>query len=139
MAEHRRPLRAARPVLAGAILARRKRRAVRLRSRQHVMAVRRVAAAVDDVALFAERGLLAQIVGGAVQISDILRDHDALRVLPWSLADAVARVDRGLAVGFLGREVGMPALHAGSIEARGLRQFLAMVVGASDAAEIGAV
>src|SRR5690242_5069528 len=51
MADHGRSLRAARPVLAGAIVARGKRGAIRLRSRQHVMAVGRVAAAVDDFTL----------------------------------------------------------------------------------------
>src|SRR6266481_4149886 len=54
MSKHRRTLRAARPVLAGAILARCECGAVGLRSRQHVMAVRRIAAAVDDVALLAQ-------------------------------------------------------------------------------------
>ena len=62
MAEHRRALRAARPVLAGAVLAGRERGAVGLRSRQDVMAVRRIAAAVDDLALLAQRGLLGEIV-----------------------------------------------------------------------------
>ena len=56
MTEHRGPLRAARPVLAGAVVSGRERRTVGLRSRQHVMAVRRIAAAIDDVAFFAERG-----------------------------------------------------------------------------------
>src|SRR5471032_2571346 len=63
MSDHRRTLRAARPVLAGAVVGARERRAVRLRSRQHVMAVRRIAAAIDDVALFAERSLLGEVVG----------------------------------------------------------------------------
>ena len=60
------------------------------------MAVRLVAGAIDDFALLAERGLLGQIVGGTVEIGDILGDHDAFGILPRSLADAVARVDRGL-------------------------------------------
>ena len=55
MTDHRRALRRARPVLAGAILAGRKRRPVRLRSRQHVVTVGCIAAAVDDLALLAER------------------------------------------------------------------------------------
>src|SRR6266540_6595024 len=57
MTDHRRALCRARPVLAGTILSGRKRCPVRLRSRQHVVAVGRIAAAVDDLALFAERGL----------------------------------------------------------------------------------
>src|SRR5258705_11596037 len=51
MTHHRRTLRAARPVLAGAIVARRECCAVRLRSREHVMAVRRMAAGGGDGAL----------------------------------------------------------------------------------------
>src|SRR5260370_33210887 len=50
MTHHRRTLRAARPVLAGTIVARRECGAVRLRSRQHVMAVPRIAAAPGDAA-----------------------------------------------------------------------------------------
>ena len=99
------------------------------------MAVRRVAAAVDDLALFAQCGLLGEIVG-AVQLGDVLGDHHALGILPRPLADAVARIHGGLAVGGLGREIGAPGLGAG---ARGLRQRLAVIVGAGETAEIGAV
>src|SRR5882757_32935 len=49
MPEHGGSLRAARPVLAGAVLTGCKGRSVCLRSRQHVVAVRRIAAAVDDL------------------------------------------------------------------------------------------
>src|ERR1051325_4809626 len=105
MADDRRALRAARPVLAGAVVASCKRGAVRLRPGQHVMAIGRVAAAVDDLALFAERGLLCQAVG-AVQLGHVLCDHLTLGVLPWPLADTVARILRGLAVGSLGGQIG---------------------------------
>src|SRR5450631_4348270 len=100
MTEHRGALRAARPVLAGAVVGPRKSGAVGLRSRQRVMAVRGIAATVDDIALLGKRGLLGEIVGG-VQLGDILRDHDALGVLPRPLADAVTRIHRRLAVGRL--------------------------------------
>ena len=103
------------------------------------MTVRRVAAAVDDVALFGERGLLGEIVAGAVQIGDILGDHDAFRILPGALADAVARIHGRLAVGGLRREVGVPGLDSTCAGARGLRQRLAMIVGAGKAAEIAAI
>src|SRR5882672_6764246 len=66
MPDHRRPLYAARPVLADAVLARCERGAVWLRSRQHVMAVRRIAATVDDLALLAQHGLFCQIIGASV-------------------------------------------------------------------------
>src|SRR6185312_5063500 len=68
---------------------------------------------------------------------DIPGDHHALDVLPWSLADAVARIDGGLAVGGLRREIGVPDL--GGAKTRRLRQRLAVVVGAGDAAEIAAI
>src|SRR5438445_11873720 len=102
VAEHRSTLRAARPILAGAVVAGRERGTVWLRSRQHVVAVRRIAAAVDAVALFAERGLLGKIVVGAMQSGNILGDHHALGILPRSLADALARIRGGLTIGGLG-------------------------------------
>src|SRR5258708_32466376 len=77
MSEHRRALRAARPILAGAVLAGRESGAVGLRSRQYVMAVRVIADAVVDFALLGQPGLLGEIVV-AMQLGDILRDHDAL-------------------------------------------------------------
>ncbi len=135
MTEHRRALRAARPVLAGAVLAGGKCGAVGLRSRQRVMAVRRIAAAVGDLALLRQRGLFCQIVG-AVQLGDVLGDDNAFCVLPRPLADAIARIDRGLAVDGLGREIGAPGFCSG---ASGLRQRLAGVVGTRETAEIGAV
>src|SRR5436305_2074980 len=135
MADYRGTLRAARPVLAGAVVAAGERGAVRLRSGQHVMAVRRVAAAVDDLALFAERSLLGEVVG-AMQLAEILGDHHALGVLPRTLADAVARVLRGLAVGGLRRQIRAPGFRA---RARRLRQRLAIIVGARKAAEIAAI
>src|SRR5258707_4528304 len=49
MTHHRRTLRAARPVLAGAVVAGRERGAVWLRSRQHVMAGSRVGPALDRI------------------------------------------------------------------------------------------
>src|SRR5947208_17198760 len=137
MADHGGALRAARPVLAGAIVAGRERGAVGLRSRQHVVAVRRVAAAVDDIALFAQCSLLAEIVAGAVEVGDVFGDHGALGVLPGSLADAVARIHGGLAVGGLRRQIRAPDLwSAGTC---GLRQRLTVIVGAGEATEIAAI
>src|ERR1700737_1659272 len=138
MTDHRRALRAARPVLAGAVVSGRERRAVGLRSRQHVMAVRRIAAAVYDVALLAQRGLFGQVVG-AVQLGDIPGDHDAFGILPGSLADAVARVHGWLTVDSLGREIGAPGFYPGSVGARGLRQGLTVIGGAGETAEVAAI
>src|SRR5438067_4200094 len=135
MADDRGTLGAACPVLAGLVLARRKGAAIRHRAGQRVMLVGRIAAAVDDVALLGQRGLLCQIVL-TVQLVDILSDDDALGVLPRTLADPVARIDGGFAVGRLGAEIGVPGPAA---RAGRLRQLLAMPVGAVEAAEIGAL
>src|SRR5262245_27338499 len=136
MADHGRALRAARPVLAGAVVAAGKGGAVGLRSRQHVVTVRRIAGAVDHLALLGKRGLLAEIVAGAVQVGDVLGDDDAFGVLPRALADAVLCIDSRLAVGCLCREIGVPGLCAC---AGGLRQRLAVPVGSRNAAEIAAL
>src|SRR3954470_15652015 len=126
MADDRRALRARRPVLAGLVVTRGKCAAVGLRTREDVVPVRRVAAAVDDLALLAERGLLGEVVGRPVQVGNVLGDHSALGVLPRSLADAVARVDGRLAVGGLRGEISAPGLAAG---AAGLGQLLALRIG----------
>ena len=88
------------------------RRAVRLRAGEDVVPVRRVAAAVDHLALLGQRGLLADLVVGAVQIVDVLRDHLALGVLPRAVADAVAGVDG--CPGALRAQIGAPGLAAGA-------------------------
>src|SRR5207249_3911831 len=79
---------AAGPVAAGLVVAWREGLAVRRRAGQRVVLVGGIAAAVDDVALLGQRGLLGQIVG-AVQLVQILGDDDALGVLPGAAADAV--------------------------------------------------
>ncbi len=57
------------------------------------MAVGRIAAAVDDLALFRQRGLLGQVVR-AVQFGDVLGDGYAFGVHPRPFANAVASVHR---------------------------------------------
>src|ERR1700730_6558036 len=138
MTDHRRALRAARPVLAGAVVSGRERRTVGLRSRQHVMPVRGIAAAVDDVALLAQRGLFGQVVG-AVQLGDIPGDHDAFGILPGSLADAVARIHGWLTIDSLGREIGAPGFYPERVGAGRLRQGLTVIVGAGETAEVAAI
>src|SRR6185295_20140130 len=98
-----------------------------------VVTVGRVATAVDHLALLAERSLLAEIVVGAVQVVDRLGDHDAFGILPGTVADAVARVDRA---GALRAQISPPGLAGG---AGGLRELGAAGVGAGQSAEIGAL
>src|SRR4029077_18322298 len=93
MPEHRRTLGAAGPVVAGLVLTRRERSAVGLRAGQGVVPVGRVAAAVDDIALLGQRRLLADVVVVAMQFGNILGNDHPFDVLPWTMSDAVARVD----------------------------------------------
>src|SRR5436305_8827449 len=110
MTDNRRALGAVlRPVAAGLVAFRSERRAVRLRAGQNVVHVGIVAAAVDDFALLVERRLLADVVL-PVQLDDVLGDDDALGVLPRTLADAVARIDRHRAAGGLRRDISVPGL-----------------------------
>ena len=55
------------------------------------MAIGRVGATVDHLTFLGERGLLADLVVGAVQIIDVLCDGLALGILPRSRTDAIAR------------------------------------------------
>src|SRR5258708_40351362 len=70
MSEHRRALRAARPVLAGAVVGAGERGAVRLRSRQHVVAVSAIAPAAGFFALLGEAGPVL-VAARSVSVPDI--------------------------------------------------------------------
>ena len=94
---------AARPVVAGQVVA--GERAVQVRAGQDVVPVRRVAAAVDDLALLGQRVLLAQLVAVAVQVGDARGYDDALGVLPGAGADAVLGID---GLGAAGAQVRAP-------------------------------
>ena len=96
------------------------------------MSVWRVATTIVDLALFGQRGLLGEVVG-AVQFGDVLRDRYTLCVHPRTRADTVPRVDRASA---LRRQVGVSCLCARTDRRR---EPLAMLVGASNSAEIGAL
>src|SRR2546426_3346447 len=132
VADHRCPLAALRPVAAGTILAGRERGAVRLGAGQDVVHVRRIAAPVDHLTLLGQRRLLADVVL-AVQLGYVLRDDDALGVLPGTAADAVSRVDRA---GSLGAQIRVPGLGA---RARGPTEQLAPLVRPGEAAEVPAL
>src|SRR5215204_3858235 len=120
------------PVAAGAILSRSKGGAVGLRAGQDVVPVRRVAAAVDHLALFAERRVLAEIIRRTMKVGDVFRDHRALGVLPRTASDAVLRIHR---IRTLCGEVRLPSFAA---RTGSLRQSLALTVGAFEPAQIAA-
>ena len=132
MADHRGALPTLRPVAARAVVGAREGRAVRLRAGEDVVHVRRVATAVDDGALLRERGLLGEVVG-AVELRDVLGDDDALGVRPRAGTDAVARVD---GAGALRAQVRAPGLAP---RPGALREHLAVLVGAGDAAQVAAL
>src|SRR5215472_3588238 len=76
MSEHRGAGGAAGPVVARRIFASRERAAVRLGAGENVVHVRFVAARVDHLTFFAERGFLADLVVIAVEIVDVFcNDH----------------------------------------------------------------
>ena len=77
------------PVAAGRVggLVARERRSVRLRAGQDVVAIRRLAASVDDLALLGEGGLLGEVVLLAMQLRYAAGDEDALGVVPGPGAD----------------------------------------------------
>src|SRR5688572_13722905 len=130
----------ARPVVAGVVRTVGIRPAVGRRTGQDVVLVRLVADAVDELALLRQRELLAERVadarlldGVAVQHAGVGRDHLAAEVVPRPVADAVACADGARA---LRAEVRAP--HGVALS-RGLRERLAVRVGAGEPAEIRAV
>src|SRR3954467_3037950 len=133
MTYHHGALRAFGVIATGTVLSGSEGRTVRLGASEDVMAVRRVTAPVDHLALFAQRGVLAEIVRRAMQVSDILRNRGALGVYPRAAPDAVLGVD---GIRTLGREISVPRLAAC---ASALRERLAVPVGSFDPAEIAAL
>src|SRR5262245_9628074 len=138
MPEHRGAFGAARPVLARPILTGGESRAVRLRASEDIVLVGLIAATVDRLSLLGERGLLVQLVTGAVQAGHAGGNRLALGVLPRTLADAIAGVGGRLTPLGLGREIGAPGVRARA-GTGGLSERLALLVGAGEAAEISAL
>ena len=136
MAEDRRTFAVLGPVAAGRVAAGRREHAFRIRSRQHVVRIDAVSATADGRALLGECGRLGDLVRYRVEIIDACGDDDALGILPRALADAVARVDAGVASRCGRAQIGAPVGLGGSCR---LGKGLAVGVGAGEAAEIGAI
>src|SRR5262250_2599530 len=100
------------------------------------MPVRRHPEAGDDGSSLGERIFPAEFVVVAMQIIDVLRDHDVLKVLPRTAADAVAGVDRPALERGIAAEIGAPGFAAGA-DVR--CQRLAVAIGALKPAEIAAL
>src|SRR5262249_14797345 len=135
MAKHGRALGAARPVVTGAILTGRKRPTFGSRAGQDVMPARRKTHARNDLTPLGQRRVHAKLVIVAVQIVEVLSDDVALEILPWTIANAVTRIDGRLSVDSLDAQIGAPGF---SSRAMTLRQLLTILVGTFKAAEIGA-
>ena len=108
MAEHGDPKGAARPIVAGQAEVARKRPAVRLRSGQHVVLVERFEHAVEGLALLGSCCLLGNLVVGAMEIVEVLRDDIAVGVLPWASPDAIAGIDGSASK--VGAEISAPSV-----------------------------
>jgi hypothetical protein len=121
MPQHGAPLAAAAPVAAGHVLVARDGASVGLRAGQYVTHIGTVAASIDHCTLFVERRVLVEIIG-AMELVHVLGDHDALGVVPGSLADPVARIARRRTAGRRGAQIGAPRVAA---RARRLGQGLA--------------
>src|SRR5258707_11056046 len=100
------------------------------------MTVRCKAHARNDLPPLGQRRVHAKLVIVAVQIVEVLSDDFALEILPWTIANAVTRIDGRLSVDSLGAQIGAPGFAS---RAMALRQLLTILVGAFKAAEIGAL
>ena len=92
---------------------------VLIRTGQDVMHEGCVTQHFDRLALFVESISLADLVIVAVEIGDAGCDDGALGVLPWTIADAVTRMNRVRAAARICAEIGPPRLVG---RARSLRQ-----------------
>ena len=77
------------------------------------MTVRRKSHARNNEAAFGQRSVHSEFVVVAVQIVDVLSDDFTLEILPRTVADAVACIDRRLPVDCLGAQIGMPGFTSG--------------------------
>src|SRR5438034_200363 len=90
--------------------------------------------AVEGLAPLGDCRLLGNLVVGAVEIVDVLRDDHAAGVLPRAAADAIAGIDG--AASKVGAEVSAPSVAACP---HCLRQPLAVLVGTRVAAQVPAL
>src|SRR4029453_2932653 len=104
------------------------------------MLVRRIAPAIHRLALLVQRELLVDRVAialdVAVKVRNVECNEGALRVVPWAAADAVARVDRGLAGRRCSAQVRVPRPAA---RTRRASQRLTVLIRPGKPAEVGAV
>lgn len=126
------------PVAAGGVLAGlgHGQGAVRARAGEDVVAVDLVAKARDDFALLGQRGFLANLGIGTVEVGHAGGNDHALGVAPRAVADAVARIEGRLSVQRCIAQVGAPGLVAC---AHACGQRLAVAVGPGQPAQVAAL
>src|SRR5690242_18037300 len=98
MPKLRRTFSAGGPVLASMIFTAGECSSVEIGTGEHVVLVRVVAASVHDFFLLGKGVLLPKFGILRVQISDILRDHDAFGVVPRAFPDTIAGIHSRLAI-----------------------------------------
>jgi len=131
------------PIVASMVLAVSIGSAIRLRAGQHIVSVRSVPHSVHHLTLLVQRRLLEKIAAESRQFKRVsvevgLPSGDLLssRVVPGTLPDSVARVDRRLTVFGLRTEVRAPGVVA---RPRCCGEHQAMRIGSRQAAEIGSI
>ncbi len=129
---------ALRPVAAGGVLAGlgHGQRAVRARAGEDVVAVDLIAKARDDFALFSQRGVLADLGIGAVQVGHAGGNDHALGVAPRAVANAIARIDGRLAIQRSIAQIGAPGFVAC---AHACGQRLAVAISPGQPAQVAAL
>src|SRR5262245_38750755 len=110
--------------------------AVEARAGQHVMGVRSVPSSIHWSSFFRERIFFPQLVVVAVQVVHALCNDNALGVLPWPFANAVACIDGWLIRRCARTQVGAPSFAAGPDRRR---KSLADRVSSGEPAQICAV
>jgi hypothetical protein len=137
MADDHRAFPAAGPVPASGIATGRRIQALRVRAGQDVVHVVGLSATARNLfALLAERGFSSDLVVVAMQILNARGDDHAFGVLPGAFADAVTRVDAGLAARFCRAQIGAPGL---AFAPGRFRELLAVRIRAGKPAEVRAL
>ena len=80
------------PVAASCVSTRGRKPTGWIRARQDVMHVHRIPAPTYSVSLFGQCRLFRDVDGIRMQIVNVLRDHDPLRVIPGAVTNPVARI-----------------------------------------------
>ena len=109
--------------------------AIGIRSGEDIVLVHEVASAGDHRAFLVERGHLAEVVDGAVQLLHAACDLLALGVEPGTLADTILGIHRRGTVISVGRQIRRPLLAG---HARCFREPITARIGAGESPEIGA-